>query len=227
MKPERKLAETRSPEGSAVTLYEHDGAYSLRVGHDELMNSLATASEIVLGEQASWRGSPEHPHVLIGGLGLGYTLRAALRVVDAEAQVTVVELLPELVQCNRILLRGLNGTALVDARVQVIVGDAVQVLARSAPASYDAILLDVDNGPTAMVQAGNAAIYRAPGLGQIVQALRPGGRVAFWSASVVPSFERQLRRTGLSVQVLHARRYAHARTASCRVYVGEKLRPRR
>lgn len=226
MKPERKLAETRTPDGKALALYAHDGAYSLRLGHDELMHSTATASELALGLQARGVGEGAMPTILIGGLGLGYTLSEVLRVTPPGARITVAELLPDVVSWNRTLLRELNGAALDDPRVEVIVGDVGQLLAGSAPDSWDVMLLDVDNGPSAMVGRSNARMYRPQGLAQIAQVLRPGGRVAFWSAGEAPQFERQLRRSGLHVQVLAVRRHSTARSAACRIYVGVKSRPR-
>src|SRR5207249_505301 len=121
--------------------------------------------------------------ILIGGLGLGFSLRRVLEMVGKNATVHVAELLPEVVAWNREFLGHVNGALLEDRRVEVFVADVFEVIRRSGAAQYDAILLDVDNGPTSFVQAQNSRLYDRHGFGLIARALKPGGRATFWSAS--------------------------------------------
>ncbi len=140
------------------------------------------------------------PQVLIGGLGLGYTLRAALDRVPASARIVVAELLPEIVDWNRGPLAPLTGHLRHDARVSVVCADVAALLRSAAPASFDAVLLDTDNGPDAVMLAGNALLYGPEGLRQIRRALRSGGRLAVWSADTSPRFEVTMRGAGFHWQ---------------------------
>jgi hypothetical protein len=136
------------------------------------------------------------PRILIGGLGLGYTLRAALNHLPTSARVTVAELLPEIVAWNRGPLAPFAGHPLDDPRVSVACTDIVALLRSAEPTSFDAILLDTDNGPDSVMLAGNAALYEPAGLRLIRRALRPSGILAVWSADPSPRFEHNLRAAG-------------------------------
>ena len=130
--------------------------------------------------------------MLIGGLGLGYSLRRALELVGFGATVEVAELLPEVVAWNREFLGAVNGALLDDPRIKVTVGDVFEVIRRAGHACYDAILLDVDNGPTSFVQAKNSRLYSRRGLDLIGRTLKPGGKVAFWLSCEEPGFLKSL-----------------------------------
>lgn len=142
------------------------------------------------------RSTGHAPHVLIGGLGLGYTLRAALDHLPPTARVTVAELLPEIVALNRGVLAPFAGDPLADPRVSVACTDIAALLRTAPPATFDAILLDTDNGPDSVMLQGNAMLYQPDTLLLIRRALRPTGILAVWSADRSPRFESTLRATG-------------------------------
>jgi spermidine synthase len=136
VKPTRKLAEARTPDGARLALYEHDGSYCIRLGQQELMHSSLSDSELLLGELALKNLKHQvHPKVLIGGLGLGFTLRGVLKTLGPEAAVQVVELMPAVVDWNRQFLSGLNGALLDDPRVEVILADVWEIIARAGRSS--------------------------------------------------------------------------------------------
>src|SRR5664279_450827 len=160
MKPNRKLAETTTPDGAHMVLYEHDGAYCIRLNGQDLVHSSVTASELRLGEMAAEILSRQPDSLaLLGGLGLGFTLKGLLAKSGPGAKVQVAELIPQIVDWNRHLLAHLNGTLLDDPRVEVLLRDVWSVIAGAEPARYDVLVLDLDNGPTAMVQKQNVRLY--------------------------------------------------------------------
>ncbi|MDB6125776.1 MAG: spermidine synthase [Pedosphaera sp.] len=223
MKPNRKLAETTTPDGARLILYEHDGTYCIRLNEQELMNSKIAASELLLGELVVGRLPAQSDScILIGGLGLGFTLKTVLNRVGAKATIEVAELIPQVVDWNREFLSHLNGTLLDDSRVKVFVEDVWDVIARAGRSRYDAIVLDVDNGPTAMVQKQNARLYQQNGLQRIASALKPGGRAAFWSARPDPAFANQLAKAGLKVELVPAKTYANAKRSAYTIYLADK-----
>jgi spermidine synthase len=205
-----RLDEATAPDGTVLTLYRHDGAYVIRVGGVELMSTRRHHSEermadLVCGPLRECGGARE----LIGGLGLGFTLQAALRALAADARVVVAEVVGAVIDWNRNPDYQLAGAALRDERVEVRHEDVADVLRRSAGA-FDAIMLDVDNGADALTTAGNAQLYGDAGIRMAVAALRPGGRIAYWSAGNDPAFERALRRAGLAVEATRVRAHATA-----------------
>lgn len=221
MIPFRNLAEARTPEGSRLSLHEHDGDYFIKLDGRQLMSSTSTTSELLLADVACQHLAHEaNARVLIGGLGLGFSLKRVLQMVGQDASVQVAELVPEVVAWNHELLAPVNGKLLDDPRVEVIVGDVFALLRRGQP--YDAILLDVDNGPTSFVQSKNRRIYNRRGLGVIMKALNPGGRVAFWSAEPEPAFRDTLRRAGFDAEEVPAKAHVRAKRFAHMIYVGER-----
>jgi len=170
--------------------------FEIRCDGWDLMSTRAHHSEQALG-RLGCAGLAGAPRVLIGGLGMGYTLRAALDALPATGRVTVAELFAAVVDWNRGSLAALAAQPLDDARVRVRCADVAALLEAAA---FDAILLDVDNGPEAAMLAGNAALYTADGLCRLRTALAPGGRLAVWSADPSPGFEARMTRCGLDWQ---------------------------
>jgi spermidine synthase len=199
-----RLGEATAPDGTQLVLYRHDGAYSIRVNGAELMSTRRHHSEEKLAELACAPiATTSGARVLIGGLGLGFTLRAALRILGADATVVVAELVPAVIEWNMNPDYALARDVLLDPRVELREADVGRVIAEGR-ASFDAIMLDVDNGPDPLTTTGNAGLYDDGGIRTTIAALRPGGRVAYWSATPEPGFERALRRCGLEVETVKA-----------------------
>jgi len=190
--------------GEALHLYKRGAEFSIRVGNRELMNSRAHGSEDRLAELACARiANRPRPRVLIGGLGMGYTLATALRRLGGEAKVIVAELVPAVVTWNRGPLAHLAGRPLQDRRVTVREGDVAQILKEDRE-RYDAIVLDVDNGPDDLLLKSNDGIYAQAGLDAAFAALRPTGLLAIWSAAPDRPFVQRLRRVGFEVTEVRA-----------------------
>ena len=224
MIPFRNLAEVRTPDGSRMTLHEHDGDYFIKLDGRQLMSSTSTTSEIMLADKACGplqnKGTAR---VLIGGLGLGFSLKRVLELIGKKGAAHVAELLPEVVGWNRELLAAVNGGLLNDSRVQVFVEDVFAVIRRAGKEHYDAILLDVDNGPTSFVQTKNSRLYNRRGLRLIHDSLVPGGRVAFWSAEAEPGFRDALSRARFATEEYPAKAHERAKRFAHMIYVGERL----
>ncbi|MEO7714077.1 MAG: spermidine synthase [Gemmatimonadaceae bacterium] len=205
MKPLERLGEARTPNGTLLALYRHDGAYLIRADGVELMSSRRHLSEDRLAEVACapLREVPLS-RVLIGGLGLGFTLRAALRQLRDDAEVVVAELVPEVIAWNADPRYGVSVDAMSDARVRVLHDDVINVL-RANLGAFDAIMLDTDNGPDGMLMSENARLYATRGIGVTVAALRAGGSVVYWSVGDDPKFAGALRGSGLDVRTLRVR----------------------
>ncbi len=199
-----------SGDESELRLYRRDEEFSIRVGNRELMSSRVHGSEDALGELACARiADCPRPRVLIGGLGMGYTLKAALNALSSRGRVIVAELIPEVVAWNLGPLGDLAGHPLRDGRVTVSEVDVAGIL-RAEQSAYDAILLDVDNGPRGLTRNGNDWLYGHGGLSAAFVALRPGGVLAVWSAGPDRTFSDRLRKTGFKVEEVRMRaRNAH------------------
>ena len=223
MKPNLTLAETKTPNGARMTLVEHDGTYCIRVNGQQLMHSSVTASEIQLGTAGCERhAGRKGVRVLIGGLGLGFTLKSVLQASNPTSTVHVAELFPEIVAWNRTFLAGLNGKLLADPRVKILEEDVRNSIQRAAHAPYDVIILDIDNGTTAMVKTENHALYSPRGMELISQALKPGGRAAVWSACPDPAIEKRLKQAGFTVQAVPAKLDPTAKRAAYMIYLAAK-----
>lgn len=205
MIPWELLGEARTPEGTHMTLTRRGSEYMILADGKDLMSSRMKGSEEELARLGcALARKVESPCVLVGGLGMGFTLRATLDVLPAEASVVVAELMPSVVEWNRGPLGPLARHPLSDRRTKLEVGD-VGVLLRAARERFDAILLDVDNGPVAFSQESNAGLYDNAGLLMIRAALRPGGVLAVWSAWDDRKFEHRLRHHGFAVETVHVR----------------------
>ena len=205
MKPYEKLGECRTPSGTTLTLYRHDGAYLIRADGVELMSTRRHLSEDRLAEVACQPlREASGIRVLIGGLGLGFTLRAALRELAADAEVVVAELMEPVIEWNANPAYNLSAEAMADPRTRVVHDDVVNVL-RDNPGGFDAIMLDTDNGSDGMLIKENARLYAAQGVATTVAALRPGGTIAYWSVSDDPRFVDALKRAKLAVEKMRVR----------------------
>lgn len=212
MKPTVRIAATATPDGGEIVLYKHDGDFIIEVNGHDLMLSRQHESELELARLgcAHLAGRPE-ARILIGGLGMGYTLRQALDTLGPDANVLVAELLPAIVDWNRDHLGVLNGQPLEDPRVAVASADIVELIGRS-PNTFDAILLDVDNGPSAIVDTGNRRLYGRRGIGACRAALRDRGVLAIWSAKPSKAFEHTLMACGLQVRRFRVHAYANSKS---------------
>ncbi|MFH1532062.1 MAG: hypothetical protein ABIK09_15160 [Pseudomonadota bacterium] len=190
---------------NVVRLYRQGGEFSIRVEDRELMASGVHGSEDALATETCRRLAPgPAPRLLIGGLGMGYTLAAALRSLGPDAVVEVAEIVPAIVAWNRGPLAHLAGAPLEDPRTRVIETDVARLIRHSSGA-YDGILLDVDNGPRALTSAGNGWLYAPAGLDAAGDALTPGGVLAVWSAWPDRSFTSRLGRAGFQVEEVSVR----------------------
>jgi spermidine synthase len=187
-------------EGGQLRLLRRGTEFVIRLGHTELMNSRLSGSEEALAALTCERlVDARRARVLVGGLGMGFTLRAAQRVLGPGARIDVAELVPAVVAWARGPLAPVFGESLADPRVTMVVGDVMDRI-RAAPKTYDAILLDVDNGPEGLTRAANDALYDVRGLVDAYAALRPGGVLSVWSAAPDRTFAPRLKRAGFAVE---------------------------
>jgi len=188
-----------------MKLFRRGEEFAIRVGPHELMNSRVHASEDALAELACERLTDAgKARVLIGGLGMGFTLAGVLSRTGAGASVIVAELVPEVVEWNRDHMAAINGEAIGDRRVTVRTNDVAEII-REGREAFDAILLDVDNGPSALTSKRNDRLYSTTGLRTAYAALRPKGILAVWSAGADPSFTKKLQKAGFSVEEIPVR----------------------
>lgn len=186
--------------GEEMALYQRGTEFSIRVGNYDLMSSREHGSEDALASAACERlADPSSARILVGGLGMGFTLAAALRCVGKKGEVVVAELVPEVVAWNRAFLSGVAEHPLRDPRTTVREMDVARVI-RSEPGGFNAILLDVDNGPRALTSANNGWLYTSAGLRAITTALRPRGILAVWSSGADPAFTKRLKQEGFATE---------------------------
>ncbi len=201
----RELIDTAEvPGGETLRLFRRGGDFMIVLDRNELMNSRMSGSEEALAGLACARiAGRGGARVLVGGSGMGFTLRAALRALGKDAEVVVAELVPAILAWARGPMAALADGCLDDPRVRVIEGDVGEVIVGandSGRGAYDAILLDVDNGPDGLSRAGNDRLYHAGGLAAAKAALRPGGVLALWSAAPDAGFVRRMKLAGFAVE---------------------------
>jgi spermidine synthase len=217
--PSETIAKASVPDGSELCLVRRGDEWTIRVGNAVLMSSRQHASEEALAE-LTLAISPRAKHVLVGGLGLGYTLRAVLNKLEKNGIVTISELLPELVEWNRKYLGPLNDYPLMDNRCEVVIGDVYELIKR-ATQTFDVILLDVDNGPAALSDARNQRLYTERGVRTCFAALRPKGVLAVWSAGQSPNFDSLLTSVGFKISTQRVAKVRGAR-ASHILHIGQR-----
>ena len=200
MKPRELIGTARVPQGEELRLFRRGDDFMIVLDRNELMNSRMSGSEEALATMTveRLRGRPA-PHLLIGGYGMGFTLRAALAALGKDARLTVAELVPEIVDWARGPMAPLTAGCLEDARLDLVLADVAEVM-RSSRGQFDAILLDVDNGPDGLIRTANDRLYSRAGLAAAKDALKPGGILAIWSAAPDPAFKRRLSDSGLEVE---------------------------
>jgi len=196
--------------GGELVLSQRGAEFSIRLSglRGELMNSRAHSSEDALARLACARlHAVDNARILVGGLGMGFTLAAALNATPASAQVTVAELIPAVVEWNHGALGDCAGRPLQDSRTHIYIGDVADLL-NDNPQRFDAILLDVDNGPEAITHSKNNWIYSSAGLQKIYKTLRPDGMLALWSAGPNPAFSQLLKQARFDVSTKIVRAHA-------------------
>jgi len=225
MIPYEDLGESRLDDGTVFSLHKRGKEFFLKYNGSELMSTNHTYSERLLSEvgckhiQFGATTRPAHPKVLIGGLGLGFTLKRALEMVGRPATVEVAELMPPLIEWNRTFLVEYNGPLLEDLRTQITQGDLFDTLSNKQDGSYDALLLDIDNTPDDLITAGNARMYTPSFLQQIMNILTPEGKVSYWLSEPAPKFKKLLEQTGFQVDEQAAKQHENSKRAIHCIYV--------
>jgi len=223
MKVRELLATATVPGGEELRLFRRGRDYMIVLDRNELMNSRMSGSEEQLAMLTCARlNNRTSPRLLIGGYGMGFTLRAALSVLPARAAVVVAELVPEIIAWARGPMTELTADCLDDPRVTVIENDVAAVIA-SGRGTYDAILLDVDNGPDGLTRAENDRLYSAPGLAAAKAALVRGGVLAVWSAADDPAFTRRLSANGFAAKPTKVRARANGKGAQHTIWLAESV----
>lgn len=205
MTPRELIGTAEVPGGEPLRLFRRNGDFMIVLERNELMSSRMSGSEEALALMTCERlKGAMAPHLLIGGYGMGFTLRAALGVLGPEARLTVAELVPGIIEWARGPMAELAAGCLDDPRVTLFMGD-VGVAIREGRGAYDAILLDVDNGPDGLTRPGNDGLYSMRGLAAARSALKPGGVLAVWSAAPDKAFARRMGEAGFAVEEVAVR----------------------
>ncbi|WP_353216857.1 spermidine synthase [Sandarakinorhabdus sp.] len=205
MTPRELIGVAEVPGGPPLRLFRRGDDFMIVLDRNELMSTRMHGSEVALGTMACDRlAGRAAPHVLIGGYGMGFTLRAVLGQLGADAAVTVVELVPGIILWARGPMAAVTDKCLDDPRVTLTMGDVAATIGQAA-AVYDAILLDVDNGPDGLTRPANEGIYSPKGLADARRALRGGGVLAVWSAGPDTAFGRRLEHAGFAVETVRVR----------------------
>ena len=228
VKPYIHLAEARLADGTVFSLHRHDGKFYLKNDGRELMSTRMTWSEQMLAELgcaalALGRPSrPAHPRILIGGLGMGFTLKRALEVVGSPATVEVAELMPEIIEWNRTFLAEHNGPILDDERTRIFPGDLFECLAKYGTGRLDALLVDIDDGPDMLITEGNSRLYTPSFFARVREVLKPDACAAYWMAHPTPAFETKLRRAGFKVEAIPAKPHEKAKKPRHCIYLARR-----
>lgn len=221
MRPFETLDRVTRADGTVLSLHHRDGDYFIHLDGEELMSTRRTGSEEALATLACQEISGrKSPRILIGGLGFGYTLRTALEVLPARSEVIVAEIYAPVVEWNRTSMRPLHRQTLEDERVIIQIANVWDCLARRE--AFDAILLDVDNGPSAWCLGSNGRLYDRPGLERIRASLSPRGVLAVWSAYTDDAFSKRLRKSGFSTRAVRVRDH-HRKGAQYTIFLASKL----
>jgi spermidine synthase len=224
MIPWQQIDTARVPGASVeLRLMRRGAEFSMMLGQNELMNSRLSGSEEALATLACRRlEAVKRPHLLIGGLGMGFTLRAALAVLGPGARITVAELVPAVIAWARGPMADMFGRSLDDRRASIRNADVIEVI-QSHPSAFDAILLDVDNGPEGLIRKANDALYDIKGLKAIRRSLRPGGVAAVWSSGPDARFSKRLRDAGFDVNEVAVRATAKRSGARHVIWFATKI----
>ena len=204
MLPRETIATAQIPQGDELTLVSHGRDFIIMLGRDELMGTRMQFSEEQLARLTIERLQAAKPRILIGGYGMGFTFRSALEHAPEQAEVVVAEVVPEILEWAKGPLAHLTGDCLDDPRGEVVLADVAALIDDAVDGTtpgYDAILLDVDNGPDGIVREGNERLYTRTGIGRARDALKPGGVLAIWSAAPDHKFTGRLKDAGLEVDV--------------------------
>jgi spermidine synthase len=213
MIPRELVGTATVPGGDELKLFKRGSDFMIVVDRNELMNTRMSGSEEALATLTCQRlAGAKAPSILIGGYGMGFTLRAALAALKPDAVVTVAELVPEIIEWARGPMAELTAGCLDDPRVRLVLGDVAELIG-SAVGTFDAILLDVDNGPDGLVLQSNSRLYSRAGLETAKAALRPGGLLAIWSAADDPGFTRTLKSVGFDVEEVAVRARSNGKGA--------------
>ena len=222
MKPRVKIATAQTPDGGEMELYQHGRDFSIMINGQDLMHSRQHESELELARLGcAHLAGRSASRILIGGLGMGYTLRQALDMLNPRDQVVVGELLGDVVKWNREFFGDLNGQPLGDQRVDLQTGDIFELITRSK-IRFDAILLDIDNGPAAMTDSGNRRLYGRDGIEVCRRALRKQGCLAVWSAEPNRKFEQRLMSCSFHVRRFRVPAYKGSKSQSRFVWVASE-----
>jgi len=222
MKPRIRIATAQTPDGGEMELFQHDRNFSINIKGQELMNSLHHESELALARLGcAHLADRKSASILIGGMGMGYTLRQTLDMISPQAKVVVGEILDTVIKWNREFFGQLNEHPLKDDRVDVQPGDIVALILRSK-SKFDVILLDIDNGPAAMTDSGNRRLYSQEGIQACSQALRKRGVLAVWSAEPNKKFEKLLMTCGFYVTRFRVPAYPGSKTQSRFIFVASE-----
>lgn len=222
MIPREHIGTAQVPGGEELRLFRHGRDFIIALDRNELMNTRMSGSEEALATMTLERlGNCKAPHLLIGGYGMGFTLRAALALLGRDAKLTVAELVPEILEWARGPMAELTAGCLDDPRVLLAAADVADLIA-GARGAFDAILLDVDNGPDGLSRQENDRLYSAAGLQSAKAALAPGGILAVWSAGRDPAFTRRLRDAGFVVEEVSVRARSNGKGAHHVIWFARK-----